>query len=194
MRSTQKIPCRAWWRALRICAACWRGWDTSRAEVRGARFAARGGLLGARVVFDQHRCDWIAFDFHDAIERMKESRGCGQCGFVWMRRVHQVGRRACAEAIADGETAVRTIGAGRQVGDGLGVRWGEENRVRRRHAVQHGEDLQLGFEFVGDEVDGEVGVADSVFDSEGGGEGAGIWWLLLPRLRIETWGTRICER
>ena len=36
-----------------------------------------------------------------------------------------------------------------------------------RHAVDHAEDLEFGLELVGNEVDGEVGVTDGVFDGRG---------------------------
>ena len=58
----------------------------------------------------------------------------------------------------------RTVRAGGEVGDAEGVAGGEEDGARGRHAVQQGEDLQFGFEFVGNEVDGEVGIVDGVFD------------------------------
>ena len=40
------------------------------------------------------------------------------------------------------------------------------------HAVDHAEDFELGFELVGDEVDGDVGVSDCVFYGESEGESA----------------------
>jgi len=46
-----------------------------------------------------------------------------------------------------------------------------ENRARRGHAVEEQQNFQLGFEFVGNAVDDEIGIPYRVFD--GGDEGDG---------------------
>lgn len=69
---------------------------------------------------------------------------------------------------AQGEAELRAVGAGREVCDAERSAWCAEDGARRRHAIEHRENFELGLELVGDEVDGEVRVADSVFD--GGGE------------------------
>jgi hypothetical protein len=51
---------------------------------------------------------------------------------------------------------------------------GVQRRVRGwGHAVEEAEDLQLRLEFVGDEVDGDVGIVDGVFYRGGEAQGAG---------------------
>ena len=70
------------------------------------------------------------------------------------------------ETAAQGEAAVGAVDAGGEVGDAEGFAGGAEDGARRSHAVDHAEYFELGLELVGDEVDGEVGVADGVFDGE----------------------------
>lgn len=65
------------------------------------------------------------------------------------------------------EAELRAVSTGSQVRDAERGRGCAENSARRRHAVEHREDFQLGLEFVGDEVDGKVGVAHGLFDSGG---------------------------
>jgi len=74
----------------------------------------------------------------------------------------------------DGYALRWTIGATGQVDDGVARRGRGENRARRGHAVEEQEDFQLGFEFVGDAVDDEIGIADRFFDGGDEGDGEGL--------------------
>lgn len=64
------------------------------------------------------------------------------------------------------EAAVGAIDTGGEVRDAESFAWGAEDGTRGRHAVDHGEDLELGLEFIRDEVDRQIGVADGVFDGK----------------------------
>ena len=59
------------------------------------------------------------------------------------------------------------IGAAREVGDGEISGGGSEYGAGRGHAIEEAEDFELGFEFVGDAIDGEICFADGVFDGAG---------------------------
>ena len=89
---------------------------------------------------------------------MEEAQGCDGWG---------------REAAAQGKAAVGTVDAGGQIGDAEGFAGGAQDGSRGGHAVEHAEDFQLGLELVGDEIDGEVGVTDGVFDSEDERQAAG---------------------
>ncbi len=73
------------------------------------------------------------------------------------------------------EAAIRTVGAGGEIGDAEDVGGGKKEGARGCHAVDHGEDFQLGLELIGDEVDGEIGRADGIFYRRGKGQGGTVW-------------------
>lgn len=76
-----------------------------------------------------------------------------------------------ARQTGEAKAAISAVGAGGEVGDAEGVGGSEKDGAWGRHAIDHGEDLELGLEFVRDEVDGEVGGADGIFYCGGEVEG-----------------------
>ena len=68
------------------------------------------------------------------------------------------------EGTADHDAAIGAVGAAGEVGDAEGVAGGAHDRFGGSHAVDETPDFELRFEFVGDEIEDEVGVADGVFD------------------------------
>jgi len=97
------------------------------------------------------------------------------CRFLaggWRYAQQDFGCRAGCEIIGgsgDGETFFGAIRAGGQIGNGEIRRGCGDDGARRRHAIEQPEDFQLRFEFVGDAVDDEIGVTDSVLN--GGNKG-----------------------
>ncbi len=67
---------------------------------------------------------------------------------------------------AERKAALRAIDAGGEVGDAEDLGGRAKDGLGRGHAVDHAEDLELRLELIGNEVDGEVGLADGVFDRE----------------------------
>ncbi len=63
---------------------------------------------------------------------------------------------------ADHDAAVGAVGAGGEVGNAERVAGGAHDCFRRRHAVDEAPDFELGLEFVGDEVEDDICVADRV--------------------------------
>ena len=65
----------------------------------------------------------------------------------------------------DGYTAIGAVGAAGQIGDGeTGCGRGKDG-ARRRHAVEQAEYLELRLEFVGDAINGEVGLANRILNA-----------------------------
>ena len=64
----------------------------------------------------------------------------------------------------NGDALASAIGAVCEVSDGEVESGRVEDGARRRHAVKEPENLKLGFEFVGDAVNDEISLANSVFN------------------------------
>jgi len=64
----------------------------------------------------------------------------------------------------DGYAAVGTVGATGQVGDGKACGGSGKDGARRSHAVKQAEYFELRLKLVGDAIDGEIGIADGVFN------------------------------
>ena len=71
----------------------------------------------------------------------------------------------------DGDAFIGAIGAGGEIADGETCGGGGEYGARRSHAIKQAEDFELRLELVGHAVDGEIGLAHSIFN--GGDEGYG---------------------
>ena len=74
----------------------------------------------------------------------------------------------------DGYALRWAIGAVGQVGDGEARCGRGEDRARRGHAVEEQQNFQLGFEFVGNAVDDEIGIPYRVFDGRDKGDGESL--------------------
>jgi len=80
-----------------------------------------------------------------------------------------VGRGEAGGGAQDGDALLGAVGATGEVGDGELGGWCADDGARRGHAVHEAEYFKFGFELVGNAIDGEVGVTQSVFN--GGDEG-----------------------
>ena len=102
---------------------------------------------------------------------------CGQDFRVCRRWIEESKKLAVGtggdEASACGETAIGTIDAGGKVRNAKRVTWRAEDGSGGSHSVEEGKDFELGFKFVGDEIEDDISQTDGILN--GGGEAKSAW-------------------
>ena len=130
-------PARAW------------NYDFLRSEVKE--------LAGERRYNLQETLAHAVFDRIAAFHGVKHvRRGCG--------RIHDLDGASFEKLSANSEAALRAIDTGGKIGNAEGRTWRAKDGFWRSHAVDHAEDLKLGLQFVGHEIDGKVSLANGPFN------------------------------